>query len=72
MNPGEDPIEVYQYSSENYFGELSLLRNQTRAATIKATTDMNLLTLDRQSFKRLLGPFEDILKRNESRYSRYI
>jgi cAMP-dependent protein kinase regulator len=72
MNPKEDPIEVFKYSSGDYFGELALLRNQTRAASIKAVSYLEVVALDRESFKRLIGPLEDILKRNESRYKDYL
>ena len=47
----------------DYFGELSLLRNAPRVANAMVVTDCKVLTLDRSAFKRLLVPFEDILKR---------
>lgn len=72
MNPGEDPIEVYKYGGGDYFGELALLRNQTRAASIKATSPLETVSLDRDSFKRLIGPLDTILKRNEARYKDYL
>ena len=33
---------------------------------------MNLIALDRKSFKRLLGPIEDILERNLKAYEKYV
>lgn len=72
MNPDEDPIEVYRFKPGDYFGELALLKNQSRAATIKAVTHLEVVALDRDSFKRLCGPLEDILKRNEARYANYL
>jgi hypothetical protein len=33
---------------------------------------MVCISLDRKSFKRLLGPIEDILKRNAKAYEKYI
>jgi len=33
---------------------------------------MVLIALDRKSFKRLLGPIEDILLRNTKAYDKYI
>lgn len=70
-NPGDIPKEVKRYSSGGYFGELALLKNEPRAASVKALTDCFLLSLDRPSFKRLLGPLEEILKRNSEAYAKY-
>ena len=72
MNAGEEPIEVFKYKDGDYFGELALLRNQTRAASVKATSPLMTVSLDRDSFKRLIGPLDTILKRNESRYKDYM
>jgi cAMP-dependent protein kinase regulator len=53
-----------QYQAGDYFGELALLKNEPRAASIIARTDLKLATIDRESFKRLLGPLDKILMRN--------
>ena len=60
-----------KYSKGDYFGELALLKNAPRAASVKAITDCKVLSLDRPAFKRLLGPLEDILKRNSEAYDKY-
>ena len=65
---GQDPVEVMRYRVGDYVGELSLLFNEPRAANVVAVTDVNLLSLDRKSFKRLMGPIQDILMRNSQRY----
>lgn len=67
-----EPIEVKNYSTGEYFGELALVRNTPRAASILATSYLKCLSLDRHSFKRLLGPVESILKRNAENYEEVI
>ncbi|KAJ3217095.1 hypothetical protein HK099_005600 [Clydaea vesicula] len=48
----------------DYFGELALLTNNPRKATIVAKGKVKLATLGKKAFVRLLGPVVDILKRN--------
>lgn len=60
--------EVMQYKPGDYFGELALLRNEPRAASVVAKTDLVVMKLERNSFKRMIGPLEDILKRNMENY----
>lgn len=68
----EPAKRVLDYKKGNYFGELALIRNEPRAASVVAVTDCKLLSLDRLSFKRLLGPIENILKRNSDAYIKFI
>lgn len=63
---------VKTYSKGQYFGELALIKNEPRAASVIAQTNCKLLSLDRMSFKRLLGPLENILKRNSDSYIKYL
>ena len=57
--------KVMDYESGAYFGERALLTNDVRAANIIATSDeVVCLTLERDTFIRLLGPLDEILKRN--------
>lgn len=44
-----------------FFGELALLHNAPRAATVTATTTVQVLTLDKEQFTRLLGPLKDLI-----------
>lgn len=69
INPGEDAKEVKQYKVGDYFGELALLRNEPRAANVVAKTECLCVSMDRHAFKRMLGPLEDILKRNIDLYT---
>eukprot|EP01016_Furgasonia_blochmanni_P022846 TRINITY_DN2481_c0_g1_i5.p4 TRINITY_DN2481_c0_g1~~TRINITY_DN2481_c0_g1_i5.p4 ORF type:complete len:131 (+),score=39.82 TRINITY_DN2481_c0_g1_i5:927-1319(+) len=72
LNQGEAPKTVYEYKEGDYFGELALLKNVPRQANIVAQTDLILVGLDRNSFKRLIGPLEDILARNMARYEKFM
>jgi len=68
---GEVAKEVYQYTPGSYFGELALLKDVPRQASVIAKTDLKLVALDRMSFKRLLGPLENILQRNMKNYETF-
>lgn len=65
---GEEAKDVMHYKPGDYFGELALLRNEPRAASVYAKTDLVVMKLDRNSFKRMIGPLDDILKRNMEMY----
>lgn len=66
---GQPEVKVKDYESGDYFGELSLLKGQPRAASIQATSKIKCLTLDRKAFKRMLGPLSEILKRKAENYN---
>ena len=69
----DDPSKVVMsYETGDYFGELALLRGEPRAANVIATADLKTICLDRKSFKRLLGPLDEILKRNMGNYQNYM
>merc|ERR1719498_836260 len=54
----------------DYFGELALLNNEPRAASVICTSDkVQLLSLDRKAFNRLLGPLKEMMQTAQSRYS---
>jgi cAMP-dependent protein kinase regulator len=66
---GQPPQQVMTHQVGDHFGELALLRNEPRAASVYASSPhVKLLCLDRKTFKRLLGPLEDILRREAQRY----
>ena len=63
---------VMQYKTGDYFGERALLKKEPRAANIEATSDeLVVVSIDQDSFTRLLGPLEDILKRNMQIYAQF-
>jgi cAMP-dependent protein kinase regulator len=59
------------YKVGDYFGERALIKNEPRAANVIAKNHCTVVLLDRHSFKRLLGPLEDILKRNLEVYEKF-
>ncbi|PYH43551.1 cyclic nucleotide-binding domain-containing protein [Aspergillus saccharolyticus JOP 1030-1] len=56
---------VKSYKRGDYFGELALLDDKPRAASIVARSEVKVARLGRDGFKRLLGPVEDIMRRAE-------
>lgn len=56
-------VEVMNYGAGDYFGELALIRNQPRAATVVAKSSVKALSIDSGSFKRLLN-VQDLLERS--------
>jgi len=56
------------YKKGQYFGELALLWNKPRAATVTAVGKLKCATLGKKAFDRLLGPAVDIMKRNVAVY----
>ncbi|KAJ5095542.1 cAMP-dependent protein kinase regulatory subunit [Penicillium alfredii] len=56
---------VKDYRRGDYFGELALLDDKPRAASIVTKTDVKVARLGRDGFKRLLGPVEEIMRRAE-------
>ena len=72
LEPGKAMEEIKDYNKGDYFGERALISGDPRYANIVATSDVvKVISLDRNSFKRLLGPIEDILKRNMEKYKVY-
>jgi cGMP-dependent protein kinase len=52
----------------DFFGERSLLKDEPRAATVKAIEDVECLILERKSFSLLMGPLEDLMRRKIDEY----
>ena len=60
-----------EYKVGDYFGERALIKNEPRAANVIAKTDCIIVTMDRHSVERLLGPLEVMLKRNFEMYEKF-
>jgi len=70
----EDPeqVEVGRLGPSDYFGEIALLLDRPRAATVTARGPLKCVKLDRGRFERVLGPCSEILKRNIQQYNSYV
>ncbi|KAL7746355.1 hypothetical protein RI367_008285 [Sorochytrium milnesiophthora] len=55
----------------DYFGELALLSDKPRAATIVAQGRLKCATLGKKAFTRLLGPLATIMQRHTAQYEGY-
>lgn len=71
LEAGAEPQVVMEYAAGSYFGERALIKNEPRAANVIAKTDCVLVAMDRHSVKRLLGPLEELLKRNFEVYEKF-
>ncbi|KAG5456266.1 MAG: cyclic nucleotide-binding-like protein [Olpidium bornovanus] len=60
--------ELKGLSKGGYFGELALLHDKPRVATVTAKGRLKVATLGKKAFVRLLGPVVNIIKRNEANY----
>ena len=62
------------YTVGDYFGELALLdKDSLRKASIKVTSEnLKVVYLSKMAFIRLLGPIEEILKRNADNYKKFV
>lgn len=74
QKPADDKeaVEVGLLGPSDYFGEIALITQRPRAATVIAKGKLKCVRLDRARFERVLGPCSDILKRNISQYNSYI
>lgn len=65
---GDGEKELVRLGPASYFGERALLRNEPRAATVRAACDSTVLCLGRNDFEKLLGPVEQALRETAAGY----
>lgn len=64
--------EVGLLHEGNYFGEIALLTSKPRQATVRAIGGpLRVLSLDRATFTRVMGPLDELMKRNMEQYNKY-
>jgi cAMP-dependent protein kinase regulator len=56
------------YRENMYFGELALLDDSTRRATLVTKSRCELASIDKKSFRAILGPLQEIMKRHSESY----
>ena len=72
LEPGKPETVIKELKEGDYFGERALLKGEPRYANIIVTSETaKVISLDRLSFNRLLGPILEILKRNIDKYQVY-
>ena len=73
LEVGKAPQEIKRYGPGEYFGERALIKGEPRYANIEVVSDTcKIISLDRNSFKRLLGPIEPLLQRNIEKYKKFV
>jgi len=68
---GKTQEVVARIDSGAYFGEIALMTSKPRQATVSASGTLDCLSLDRKTFKRVMGPLSDILMRNIKEYNKF-
>lgn len=68
---GDDEVSA-RLGSGDFFGELALITNDVRMATVTAVRKTKCLVLDRKTFKRLLGPMQEHLRKRADLYELYM
>ena len=54
-----------------YISQIALVTTKRRQATVTTSGELKCLILDRKTFKRVLGPIQDILMRNIEAYNKF-
>ena len=63
---------VYEFNKNDYFGEIAIIENCKRKASIKVVSNnLTALSITRAGFNRVLGDLTKTFKKNINRYNRY-
>ncbi|CAG5118008.1 unnamed protein product [Candidula unifasciata] len=68
-SPDGTEKEIGVKTTCTYFGELALIENKPRTASVYAVGRVKVAFLERDCFERLLGPCVEIMKRNSQNYT---
>ena len=68
LGNGAESKEISVLKKGDYFGEMALVMNQPRSASVYAKGKAKCAKLDVGAFERLLGPCMEIMKRNIEKY----
>lgn len=68
VEKGDEQTEVSVLKKGDYFGEMALVMNQPRSASVFAKGKARCARLEVGAFERLLGPCMEIMKRNIENY----
>eukprot|EP00948_MAST-09A_sp_MAST-9A-sp1_P002745 g2745.t1 len=67
-----EPQELTRLGSGSYFGEIALLTSKPRQASVTAVGQVTCITIQRRVFKRVMGPLQEVLKRNLLLYNTFM
>lgn len=64
----ELPKIVMRYEAGDYFGEVALLKNCRRMASVKAITGAKVAVVSREGFKRVFGHIQQTFQEQSQKY----
>ena len=72
IESGKIPKRIREYKEEDFFGRMSLLKDELIEETIKATSDIvKFISFDRHTINNIFGSLELILMRDIDIYEKY-
>lgn len=73
FSPSEPPAVVAEFTKGDWFGEIGLVADRPRAASVTATSPVECLEVHRDRFLRVFGPLTELLRvRNLPLFKRFI